>query len=199
MIKLSAIPRHIWFGVFIPLVFLGTGVWRLWPTFMDYLVQDEHAAIGWLQVLALHEIDFAHYDRDGNGFHDFWTGDIAGLLQVGNPIYHNFKIHTDSAPLNSPVPIEGYYLVPLKRDRSVDTPEDYRRTPDTTGRKTLHPSRFGFCAYPAQYDWRHRLTFIINQERFVYAIDNGGKPVTEWPSDEDFLELFEHAPRIARD
>ena len=68
---------------------------------------------------------------------------------------------------------------------------------DKSGRKVHNLTRFAFCAYPAEYDWRHKLTFIINQEQpdyNLYSIDNGGKPITEWPTDEELTEQFTRWP-----
>ena len=36
-----------------------------------------------LRSLASAQADFRGNDRDGNGIQDFWTGDVAGLLQHG--------------------------------------------------------------------------------------------------------------------
>ena len=56
-----------------------------------------------------------------------------------------------------------------------------------------HPSRFAFCAYPSAYDWRHRKTHIINEEGAIYSVDNGGMPITEWPTEWDLAENFDVA------
>ena len=191
---LSKIPKHIWWGVVLPLVLVGLGVWRLWPTVEEYRAEDERAARIWLDALANLETKYRGRDADGNGVRDFWTADVVGLLKGVAP-NASFPIHgADAAPLRlltpSPTPFRGYLFVALKRDMSSVPPENYLQDTDKSDRKVHHLSRFAFCAYPAQYDWRHRKTFIVNQDNVVYAVDNGGKPITEWPSETELAERF---------
>ena len=48
----------------------------------------------------------------------------------------------------------------------------------------------GFCVYPDRYDWRHKHTIISSDNGTIYAVDNGGKPITEWPTAEDLARKF---------
>ena len=99
-----------------------------------------------------------------------------------------------AAPLDPkktpPIPFHGYYFVAIVRDNSTTPPTEYRQDEDDSGRKVSSKSSFSFCAYPAEYDWRHRRTFIIKQDLLVYATNNGGQPVTEWPTDAGLKKRF---------
>ena len=195
--KLSKIPKHIWWGVLLPLVLVGLGGWRLWPEIEEYRLEYETSAIIHLRHLALLEIAFLHANYDGNGVKDFWTADVAGLVQsypfLKNPYVQDFQ-EADVAPLKpgvaEPVPFGGYLFLALERDTSIVPPEQYRQDTDQSGRKVHHLSKFAFCAYPAMYDWRHRRTFIVNQGQVIYAVNNDGNPITEWPTDKELAEKF---------
>ena len=191
---LSKIPRHIWWGVVLPLILVGLGLWRLWPVLGEYRGADECKALETLCLIAKAEHAFLGKDGDMNGVNDFWTGDVGGVFQRGPKLWRPPFIRADAAPWKpqgfKPVPFQGYYFVALKRDKSSKPAVDYQEDTDKSGRKVHHLSRFGFCAYPARYDWRHRLTFIINEDSVGYSIDNGGKPLTEWPLKGELAEHF---------
>ena len=184
MMKLSGIPRRTWYGILFPLVLVFLGVWLLWPKIENYRLREERSVMRGLQHLGLNEVVFRELDRDGNKVYDFWTGDVADLEKV-RPDEVRSIARADTAPLeprvSQPVPFHGYYFEVLKRDLSSGKVEEYQQDTDGSGRKVHHFFRYGICAYPAEYDWRHRRTFIIN-EAGLYSVDNGGKQVVEWPS-----------------
>ena len=86
-------------------------------------------------------------------------------------------------------PKAGYWFRAMRCDHSTVPSESYAQVTD--GRAGLgpvhHPSRFGFCAYPARYGESGKLTFILNQRHAMYQKDTGGRPVLTWPS---YEELF---------
>ena len=100
----------------------------------------------------------------------------------------------DAAPIlpltPKPVPFRGYYFMALEHDKAFFPPENYRQGADRSGLIDHNFSRFAYCAYPAVYDWRHQLTFIINEELTLYSIDNGGKSIAKWPSKSQLTERF---------
>ena len=51
-------------------------------------------------------------------------------------------------------------------------------------------SSFGFCSYPDAYGASGMYTYIINQGNQKYIIDNGGRPITQWPTNEEPAESF---------
>ena len=179
----------------LPLALVGLGIWRLWPKIEEYRVKDERAALRVLEYFASINADYSNFnksinDRTEDG--DYWTGDVAGLFR-GNPGTANEPLaKADAAPLSplvpKPAPYHGYYFVAVKRDGSIHPPQAYGIKTDESGRKVLNPSRFAICAYPAEYGWRHRLTFVINERFFVTAFDNGGTPIIEWPSRNELTE-----------
>ena len=61
--------------------------------------------------------------------------------------------------------------------------------------KSKKDSFVGFCAYPIRYDWRHRRTFIFNGELF-YSVENGGKPVSQWPTYNELSIPFTEHPDL---
>ena len=82
----------------------------------------------------------------------------------------------------------GYQYRPVMSNESPRIPEgdfDFEEC-----RTEHHLSIRGYCAYPIQYDWRHRSTFIADRDGFIFSVDNGGKPVTEWPTDAEIAERF---------
>ena len=73
-VNLSKIPKHIWWGVVLPLVLVGLGVWRLWPMIEEYREADEREAVAQLNVVTMwgglpwpsntNDFIFAAYNRD---------------------------------------------------------------------------------------------------------------------------------------
>ena len=116
-------------------------------------------------------------DLDRNRIKDYWTGDVATLMDLGSDKYPLIA-GADTAPLNAlvskPVPFHGYYFVALDRDHSIVPPEDYRQDTDKSGRKVHNLSNYGICAYPAEYTWRHRRTFIFDAAHGMCSVNNGG-------------------------
>ena len=84
--------------------------------------------------------------------------------------------------VDEPVPYHGYYFKVLERDLQYDI--TYNQDTDGSGRKVHNNSRFGFCAYPADYGWTGRWTFIINENNTIFKFQQGGKPFKDWPVDE---------------
>ena len=141
--KLSKIPKHIWWGVALPVVLVGLGIWRLAPVIEYYRAEDERTARVRLLISMARVINASQRARaQENDYPRVTVKVCATNLLTGNPtLYH------------------GYY---------VD----------------------GLCAYPERYDWRHKYTFIISEDATIYAVDNGGEPITEWPTDEDLAKRF---------
>ena len=158
-VKLFKIPKHIWWGVFLPLVLVGLGIWQLWPKFEEYREEDER-----LVLSALRDITVITRCVDCNGFND--EGKEYGLLVWA-----------------------GYKFMPLQQGGSSE-PSGERNLIREINCKDVHDiSVFGYCAFPIEYDWRHRRTIISNGD-VLLSVDNGGKPVTEWPTVKELTERF---------
>jgi hypothetical protein len=147
---------------------------------------NERSADGAIHLLASAEVDFRKNDSDGNGVNDFWTGDVAGLLRYG--LIDRAFAEADARPLvplvRTPIAFNGYYFVAMELDDSETPPVELRQDTDRRSGKTHHPSRFAFCAYPAQYRVTGSSTFIINQDLTAFKGWTEGKPVLRWPSDD---------------
>lgn len=185
--------------ILIPLAVLVTGLsYREWCSFR--LNQNEREASAALKGLPRAEADFRANDRDWNHVNDFWTGDVAGLFYVRPNSGENSPeialipravAEADAKPLkaltSSPVPYHGYYFVALDLDATLKGTGEESYRVDTLGEprmgKVHNTSKFGFCAYPAEYGVTGRKTFIINENNTLFGIDLGGKPMTEWPDD----------------
>lgn len=151
----------------------------------------ERNASSSLKTLTSAEADFRGNDRDDNKVNDFWVGDVSALYFMearGEKIklIELSVANADGAPLkpiDAPSVKAGYKFIAMKTD---ETGAPYDRG---GGR---NPGKFAFCAYPAEYKpktwYRSRLdtatlTFIVNEENWIWTQDNGGKPVTRWPKD----------------
>ena len=159
---------------------------------------NERGAPAMLKTLAAAEANFRANDRDGNKVQDFWTGDVSGLWSEGGggvpaQLISRATAEADARPLKplvkTPVPWAGYLFVVLKRDDS--TGETYQTDTDGSGRKVRHTSKFGFCAYPAEYGRTGRLTFFMNENNTIFKQDTGGKPLSAWPADETLKAHWE--------
>ena len=177
---LKKIPKHIWYGVVLPVVLVGLGTWQLGPRIKSYIEEYEYSATEVLKLLARDQETFRDSDRDKNGVQDYWTGDVADLL-----------VASHGPSFSGASRFYGYYFITMKLDSSSLPPEVYQQDTDATGREVHHLNRFGFCAYPREYGWRTKHSFIINETNVVFRVNNGGKPVTEWPTDEELAERWE--------
>ncbi len=168
---------------------------------------NERNASTTLKTLSYAEADFRANDRDSNQVNDFWTGDVAGLYNVrpnGGTHTPEIKLillaiaEADARPLKplvaSPVPYHGYYFIALDEDGSMPDAKDRPYKKDTGGTppmgKVHNESKFGFCAYPAEYGVTGRYTFIINENNTIFRSDTTGKPVTRFPDDFAFPKVY---------
>ena len=191
--------KHLWIGVGIPLVLVFVGVLRL-PAIIDgYREENDRKVIGVLKLLHKVEYSYAAYDADRNGLEDFWTGDVADLIDGGSkqeaamgvgrgsllPLPDSRKIaEADAAPIKprveNPIPLHGYYFIAIERNLTFSEAEqNYKIDTDGSGNKVHNKARFAFCAYPAKYDLTHKFTFVMNKGGYLIVRDNGGEPILE--------------------
>ena len=205
--KLIKIPKHIWWGVLLPLVLVGLGMWQWWPEIERYRTADERKAVDGLYVICKtnHHYEIAlGIDDDVEGKNTLWTKDVIGVFRETLKPQERKLAEADAAPLKpitpQPVPFHGYLFQTVDRENPPEptTVVRYYSYSGNMERKMLYFSHQAFCAFPAVYDWRHRMTFIINEDYTIYAIDNGGKPVTAWPTEKDLAERFTNLAEVAR-
>jgi len=155
-----------------------------------------------LKKLTAAQADFRANDRDGNRMADFWVRDVAGLYGL-KPA---FRLEEETAPGKDassilrlidpavanadategrwvyptlggpdPEPASGYYFAALKSyiERGVLKPYD-----EGKGRNRDH---FGFIAYPAEYGFDGRHTYIIDQDETIWGKDLGGEEIDTLP------------------
>lgn len=160
------------------------------------VLRNERYAPGALQTLLVAESDFRSNDRDDNRVNDFWTGDVSGLYRVREQKLIDREVaEADAAPVTfefmvkewipKPKPYHGYYFRAMLRNGRG---EDLAKDTDESGAKCRNTSWFGFCAYPAEYGKTGAKTFIVFET--VYACDNGGKFVEQWPTDAQLKESW---------
>src|SRR5579863_268938 len=110
-----------------------------------------------LKTLTAAEADFRANDRDENGVHDFWTGDVSGLYSLtvrGKELrlIDRSVAEADTGPIHDLCwpdrPREGYFYSALEADASVEGP-DSLYFQNTGGNRPMgdvhHLSKFGFC------------------------------------------------------
>jgi hypothetical protein len=171
---------------------------------------NERNASAALKTLTSAQANFRANDRDMNGVHDFWTGDVASLyyLEVdGQPIRLISKEVADAdASLPNPVPYQGYLFRVLERDDSESDPKnrDYRH--DTGGSRPMgkvhHDSKFGFVAYPARPGRDGNLVYIVNENNTIFRLPAAEGPRRTWPSDEELkarMPPARYSPDCCRD
>lgn len=111
------------------------------------------------------EADYRHYDRDGNGIHDYWTGDVAGLYRYG--MLPREIAEADTAPLNplvpTPIPYKGWYFRALVADDFRSPSQPYRKYTDLTSGAVHNLEHFGFVAYPASGLFADKYMWIVNE------------------------------------
>jgi hypothetical protein len=170
------------------------------------LASNERNGSTTLKTICTAEADFRANDRDWNHVNDFWTADVAGLYTCKNAEGQSIKLIelstalADGAPLEkgaaggkipalsdfgTAAPKAGYWFRAMEKANDVQPAELLRE--DTGGLpemgKVHNTSRFGFCAYPAEYGASGLRTFIVNENNTIFWKDTQGEPVLEWPTD----------------
>ena len=144
---------------------------------------NERLAALSLKTLATAEADFRTNDRDSNGIHDFWVGDVSGLYRytVNNKeikLIEKSLADADGSALKSPilstlkrdqpVPKAGYLFAVVAKYAEKEKTETYH----AGGFRSNH--KFGFVAYPAEYGKTGRLSFAISEGNAVWKKDLAG-------------------------
>ena len=204
----GAVKKGLWIPVAILILASIAGYYKVVvPT---RIRDNEREASRALHQLSAAEADFRANDRDDNHANDFWTGDVAGLYYLrpksgGNPpelkLIERAIAEADAKPLQprvpSPVPYHGYFFIALDEDDSTDGPKDRLYKRDTGGvppmGKVHNESKFGFCAYPAEYGVTGRYTFIINENNTIFRADLKGESTTHFPKDQSFGAPLYHS------
>ena len=122
-----------------------------------------------------------------------WPVAIAKLHKSDPKTVTLALVEADVSSVNplvpKPIPFGGYLYLLIKCD-ILNPPPAYLGN-HVKRYQFAHGAVKGYyCAYPSPYSWRHRQTYIICFPYIVFSIDNGGKPVTEWPSDKELSERF---------
>ena len=176
--KVPLIPRHVWFGVLIPLVLMGFGIWRWWPEIEEYRQRDEREA----QVI-LRSISAGSRCNACGGLHE--SQEPEGMEKVLNGYIARCQGDAEYAYIR--IMRQPGFLVGIDNGGLLS-----RADRCWIGRKNAF---VGFCAYPIKFDWRHRRTFICNGREF-YSVENGGKPVTQWPKYNELSNPFTEHPEL---
>jgi len=129
----------------------------------------ETNAVGSIRAYAEAQIMFHKNDWDGDGVMEY-APDFAELNATkdaqGQPIqYLDAAFAAASGPAT---PKHGYYFVNMKT---------------IGGEKIDWVNDFALCAVPAVYGRTGYRTFIISTNGTTFGIDNGGKPVEDYPAD----------------
>lgn len=170
--------------------------WRYWRRLV--MERNEAHAAACLKLLSVAEVDFRNNDRDNNRINDFWTADVASLyplvpasslpgaaypIQLVERALAEADTHPIQPLIPNPLPYRGYFF------RAMMTDESGARYQSPSGSITgptgsyFNTSKFGICAYPANYPSSGRWTYIVNEGNSIFKMDTDGKPMAAWPRD----------------
>ncbi|GEM_PF-1229793 len=111
---------------------------------------------------------------------------ISGLTIQGE---NNYSKSVET--LGKRAPKAGYWYLAMKEDLQVTAnggDGTYRQNTGVAKEAVYNTSRFGFCAFPAEYGKSGKKTFIINEGNTLFWKDTGGKPVENWPTDAELAK-----------
>jgi len=175
----------------------GGSVWGYLYWRKERIKRNELNATAALKVIVMAETDFRSNDRDENRVNDFWTGDVAGLYFLvplrgaPTPIKLIERALAEADPTRPGArPFQGYWFRAMDTD---DVGDPYRTDTGgdgSTGAKDRNCSKFGFCAYPADYPRSGRWTYIVNEGNTILKRDSGGKPILRFPRDPNLKEDY---------
>lgn len=122
-----------------------------------------------IKTLASAQADFRANDRDLDGRHAFWRGDVAGLYAIRGEGKEMIKLIEVSVALADDRPIVDVSPLGPRRPKAGYLYRALRHADE----KEPSPDRFAVCSYPADYPAPSRKTFILSEENVVYVKDLG--------------------------
>lgn len=176
------------------------GTWKVKLPIGALSLLNEAAAKAALKQLVSTQGVWRMTDSDRNGAQDYWTGDVAGFYYMTDANRAPLKYIDLSMALADRGNVEkyskempsaqksGYWLHVLKQDEEGKA---YSQDADGDGTANTNPSRYGFCAWPAEYGVGGLKTYIVNEEGVVYEKDLGPGSkdgVERWPGTDPTTE-----------
>ena len=126
------------------------------------------------------EEDFRSNDRDGNGEHDYWRLDVAGLYRLAGEngeALHLIEESLAAADDRAETDLEATV------DRESHAGFWFRAIRHA-GETAPDPRRFAACCFPETYGPGIRGTYIISEAHVVYKKDLGhGRGIDFFPAD----------------
>jgi hypothetical protein len=167
------------------------------------VASNERNASTSLKTVATAEADFRANDRDWNHVNDFWVADVSGLWRIltNDGALKLIEMSVALADARPAVPLDTAGALPsdaktklqilgkpsTKAGYSFAAIEKYEgengafvKYDQGNGRHTF---KFGFCAFPAEYGVKGKMTFVVTEDNIVYRKDTGGKRIEQWRSD----------------
>jgi hypothetical protein len=146
-----------------------------------------------LRTLSSAQADYRGNDRDGNGVHDFWRGDVAGLyglLPTGSSemikLIELSVAGADAAPVGAARPGAVGPGVVASNQYCVSAPKAgyWVRAIRHADERVPDPQRFAYCSYPDDYPRHGRFTFVIDEHNVIFRKDLGhGRGLDVLPAD----------------
>lgn len=172
------------------------GTWKVKLPMGALSLMNENSAKAALKQLVSTQGVWRMTDSDRNGAQDYWTGDVAGFYYMTDASKAPLKYIDISMALADRGNVEkyskempsaqksGYWLRVLRLDVEGNP---YSQDADEDGTANTNPSKYGFCAYPAEYGVGGLKTYIVNEEGVIYEKDLGPESkdgVERWPAED---------------
>ena len=162
------------------------------PMLRSHRAANERAGREAIHGLASAEADYRGNDRDGNGIHDFWTGDVSGLYAYG--LIPREVAEADAAPLvplvPHPIPYKGHYFRALVADDYETPPLTYRQVTDPKSGAVHNLGHFGFVIYPAGGFNAPKYMWIVNENNTSMRNPMTAPIPTNFPSDNQLKSFW---------
>jgi hypothetical protein len=138
-------------------------------------LNERNAVLALCNFTAIQE-EFRRKDLDRNGVSDYWTGDVAGLLQYG--LIDRSLAEADASPVvplcPHPIPWNGYFVVALNADSPPNPPDKSSPYP---------PADWAVCFYPAEPGRTGTYIYINSSVSGRRRTPATKPPPRTWPSD----------------
>ena len=168
-------------GLILLVLLLGAGFVGLWiPRWRaERRARNDRAAVIALCSFPAIQEEFRRKDLDKNGVSDYWTGDVAGLLQYG--LIDRALAEADAKPLAPlcprPIAWHGYICAAMKVD-GPPSPID-KSSP-------FPPAEWAICLYPAEPGRTGKYMYIIGSVGGRRRSLADRPPPTAWPADSEW-------------
>lgn len=160
------------------------------PGFHYHRSGPERSPSASLKTIASAQADFRANDRDEDGAHQFWRGDVAGLYALvpkgksAQELSASIRLIELSVAGADDRPVTDITRYTVRSPKAGYLFRALRHADEDP--KSLAPDRFAAATFPAAYSKDSRFTYILDERNTIFKADLGhGRGIDVYPTVEE--------------